>query len=407
MKKQMKGLRAISGFSACLFCLALLGANAVGTTTFPVAFGAKDQGIFSDLDAQVRYPLPTAFEPEHVELFVNKARRTLSVLVGGVPIKTYPVALGFTPTGDKQVQGDGKTPEGTYFVCEKRDSNLPAKYGARSLLLSYPSVKDADRGLKRRQISRAKHIEIQAAIRRRQTPPQHTKLGSSIRIHGGGAGRDWTAGCIALRDEDVIELHDIVRHGTVVTIRSGASLGPRDSDRDGVPDQVDIAVGALKTALNGAAYDGAYEKIAYPNGDVDRGKGVCTDVIIRALRNAGIDLQAELQRDIKARPKSYRHIPKPNPNIDHRRVRNMLVYMARHFVSLPTDTADASSWLPGDIVLFDTLPKNGPDHIGIVSPNAGNGDLPLVINNWTWGSTTGEMDLLSWCPVTHHFRMPS
>ncbi|MCP4680466.1 MAG: DUF1287 domain-containing protein [Deltaproteobacteria bacterium] len=401
----MRRYYAIAGFVAALICLVLLRAT-VARTAAPVVFGVMDQGIFSDLDARVRYPLSAPIEPGQVELFVNKARRTLSVLVGGVPVKTYPVALGFTPVGDKQVQGDGKTPQGTYYVCERRDSNLPAKYGARSLLLSYPSLKDADRGLKKGQISRTKRDEIQAAISRRKIPPQNTKLGSSIRIHGGGVGSDWTAGCIALRDEDVIEIYDLVRPGTVVSVREVASPGPRDSDGDGIPDQVDAAVGALKTALNGAAYDDAYQKIGYPRGDVDRKKGVCTDVIIRALRNAGIDLQSEMQRDIKARPKAYRHISKPNANIDHRRVRNMLVYMKRHFKSLPTDTTDASSWLPGDVALFDTLPKNGPDHIGIISPSLGNDGLPLVVNNWTWGSTTGEMDLLSWCPVTHHFRVP-
>jgi len=55
-------------------------------------------------------------------------------------------------------------------------------------------------------------------------------------------------------------------------------------------------------------------------------------------------------------------------------------------------------------VLFDTLPKAGPDHIGVVSPNTDENGLPLVINNWTYGAVTDEMDLLSWCTVTHHFR---
>jgi uncharacterized protein YijF (DUF1287 family) len=364
-------------------------------------FGIEDRGIFSDLDKGVFYPLPKGLNREHVHLLVNKEKRTLSLLYKGVPLKTYPIALGFSPKGHKQYRGDGKTPEGEYYICERLRDNLAARYGARSMRLSYPCTADADQGLKAGIVTKAERDAIEEAVTSGQTPPQNTRLGSSIRIHGGGVHGDWTAGCIALRDEDIIELYDNVTHGTRVIVTANGNTNVKDRDRDGIPDQVDIAVGAIKTALNGATYNGAYQKIKFPWGDVSREKGVCTDVIVRALRNAGIDLQEKIHRDITARRRAYPGIVQPNPSIDHRRVANMVPYMKRHMVSLPTDR----DFLPGDIVLFDTLPKRGPDHIGIVSPITGPLGLPLVVNNWTHGATTAPMELLSWCPVTHHFRV--
>jgi uncharacterized protein YijF (DUF1287 family) len=324
-----------------------------------------------------------------------------------VAVKTYPVSLGFTPVGDKKKQGDGRTPEGEYFICEMLDEDLAPRYGARSMRISYPSIKDAKRGLEKGLVTQAQHDAIVAAIEKGEMPPQNTKLGSSIRIHGGGVGKDWTAGCIALRDEDAIEIYDAVVPGTKVTVVGGKGKDPDDDDGDGIPDQVDVHVGALKAAINGAGYDSGYFKISYPMGDVERDVGCCTDVIVRALRNAGIDLQVEIKKDIGKRAKAYPHVKKANPDIDHRRVKNMAVYMKKHYLAVDTSLEgdDVCRWLPGDVVFFDTLPKKGPDHVGIVSWNADESGLPMVINNWTWGYSTGEMDLLSWVDVTHHYRL--
>ena len=371
-----------------------------------VPFGVDDSGIFADLDAGVSFGLPACARGKDVSLVVNKKKRTLSLLYHGVAVKTYPISLGFTPQGDKTKQGDGRTPEGEYFICEMLDEDLAARYGARSMRLSYPSKKDAVRGLEEGLVTQAQHDAIVAAIEKGEMPPQDTKLGSSIRIHGGGVGEDWTAGCIALRDEDAIEVYDAVVPGTKVTVVSGEGKDPDDADRDGIPDQVDVHVGALKTAMNRASYDSGYFKISYPMGDVARDVGCCTDVVVRALRNAGIDLQVKMKKDIEARPKAYPHIKKANPNIDHRRVMNMFVYMKKHALAVDTDLeSDICHWLPGDLVFFDTLPKKGPDHVGIVAWNLDEGGLPMVINNWTWGYSTGEMDLLSWVEVTHHYRL--
>jgi len=182
----------------------------------------------------------------------------------------------------------------------------------------------------------------------------------------------------------------------------------RDRDRDGIPDPLDVLRGARKTLLNAASYDTAYYPIFYPGGDVPRDKEACSDVVIRALRNAGLDLQQAIAEDVRKRPKAYPDVAVQKTSIDHRRVRNQVVYFARYLTRLDTavDPLHPEAWLPGDIALFDTLSKPGPDHIGVISDAIGPSGLPLVINNWTFGSTTAEMDLLAFVPVTHHFRMP-
>lgn len=184
--------------------------------------------------------------------------------------------------------------------------------------------------------------------------------------------------------------------------------GSADLDGDGIPNQLDIAVGAAKTAMNGADYTSGYESIDYPGGDLPRSRGVCTDVVVRALRNAGIDLQKRLHEDIVDHRGAYPTVETPDPNIDHRRVRTLLPYFRRHWRSLPTDPRDSSRpWLPGDVVFMDTMGGDRPDHVGLVSHREGGSGLPLVVNNWTTGYETSAMDLLDRVPVTHRFRLPA
>ncbi len=179
-----------------------------------------------------------------------------------------------------------------------------------------------------------------------------------------------------------------------------------DADRDGWPDQVDIVRGGKKTALDAAPYGSPYRSLVYPGGDVPRGEGVCTDVVIRALRNAGFDLQKLVREDIARAPGAYPMVSRANPNIDHRRVRTILPWFRRHWLARATDSARLDDWLPGDVVFLDTLARPGPDHIGIVSDRLGPSGRPLLINSWTDGYVTSEMDLLPSVPVTHRFRVP-
>ena len=159
------------------------------------------------------------------------------------------------------------------------------------------------------------------------------------------------------------------------------------------------------------AYDPAYTQLAYPNGDVPLEKGVCTDVVIRAYRAIGIDLQQRVHEDMGGAFAAYPHawgLARPDANIDHRRVKTILPWFRRHWTAHSARVDDAGDPLrPGDVVFFDTFAtRAGPDHIGIVSDRLGPSGLPLVINNWTDGHVTSEMDLLSWVPVTHRFRVP-
>ena len=182
-----------------------------------------------------------------------------------------------------------------------------------------------------------------------------------------------------------------------------------DADDDGIPNSLDILIGANKTALNRARYGAGYIRIKYPNGDVPRDVGVCTDVVIRATRNAGIDLQSALYKDIAAAKRFYPMIRKRNRHIDHRRVKTLLPYFIRHWdLRSPAIDEPNDPLRPGDVIFFDTFPnRKGPDHIGIVSATIGASGHPLIINNWTDGAVTQEMDLLSFVPVTHRFRVVS
>jgi uncharacterized protein YijF (DUF1287 family)/L,D-peptidoglycan transpeptidase YkuD (ErfK/YbiS/YcfS/YnhG family) len=184
-------------------------------------------------------------------------------------------------------------------------------------------------------------------------------------------------------------------------------LGTTDADGDGIPDALDIVLGAKKAVLNGARYTSGYVTLDYPGGDVPRDQGVCTDVVVRALRNAGFDLQKLVYTDMLARPGAYGRPKRVDRSIEHRRVRRLLPWFLAHWTSLPPERGEGEPYLPGDIVLMDTLSKAGPDHIGIVSDTLGASGQPLIVNNWTDGHRTAEMDLLPWVPITHRFRVPA
>jgi uncharacterized protein YijF (DUF1287 family) len=181
----------------------------------------------------------------------------------------------------------------------------------------------------------------------------------------------------------------------------GPPARAEDRDGDGIVDRLDVLVGAKKLLYNGARYIERYVSITYPGGDVPRTEGVCSDTVIRALRNAGLDLQREVHEDILRAPAAYPMVEKVDASINHRRVRTLLPWVVRHWQTLPRGTR----YRPGDVVFFDTFPqREGPDHLGVVSDSLGRSGLPNVVNNWTEGATDAEMDLLSWVPVTHHFR---
>ena len=153
--------------------------------------------------------------------------------------------------------------------------------------------------------------------------------------------------------------------------------------------------GARAQLVHPARYDGSYKKIPYPLGDVDPQRGACTDVVIRAFRNAGLDLQEAVQRDHRAN--KYPKITAPDPNIDHRRCPNLVEYCSRHGKSLALD----SDWQPGDIV-FWKLPME-KDHVGIVSDRVAESGRLMVVHNI--GPTVREEDCLPNWRIVGHFRL--
>ncbi|MDR3217395.1 MAG: DUF1287 domain-containing protein [Dysgonamonadaceae bacterium] len=133
-------------------------------------------------------------------------------------------------------------------------------------------------------------------------------------------------------------------------------------------------------------YDPSYFRISYPNGDVPANKGVCTDVIIRAYRKVGIDLQKEVHEDMKANfnryPKSW-GMKSTDANIDHRRVPNLMTFFSRHG-TVKKQTLDSQDYQSGDIVCWDL--GKGIKHIGlVVNKKSADGKRYLIVHNIGYG----------------------
>jgi len=149
-------------------------------------------------------------------------------------------------------------------------------------------------------------------------------------------------------------------------------------------------------------YDSRYQRIPYPGGDVPLDRGVCTDVVIRAYRKLGIDLQLLVHQDMVKAWDSYPHSwhnKTPDSNIDHRRVPNLATFFKRNWQELSV-SKESQAYLPGDIVTWRLT--SGVPHIGVVSDQLSKSSVPLVIHNIGWG--TMLEDRLFDFVITGHYR---
>ena len=163
---------------------------------------------------------------------------------------------------------------------------------------------------------------------------------------------------------------------------------------------------ALKRTEAKVKYDGQYRYINYPNGDVPKNRGVCTDVVIRSYRSLGIDLQQLVHEDMTVSFSRYPSrnkwgLTKPDPNIDHRRVYNLQTFFQRFGDTLAI-TKSAKDYKPGDMVTWSLGPKM--PHIGIVIDEYSESDSerPLIVHNM--GQGPKKEDILFSFPITGHYR---
>ena len=166
-----------------------------------------------------------------------------------------------------------------------------------------------------------------------------------------------------------------------------------DFNRNAVDDYLDLLTGAKKDAENHPKYDPSYISGGYPEED----QGVCTDVIWRAFREAGLSFKDMIDKDIQSDSEAY-GIAVPDPNIDFRRVGNLHIFFEKYGRSLTTDIDAIAEWQAGDIVFF------GEDtHIGLISDKRNRKGHAYVIHNA--GQPNREEDLFKRTLPCAHYRV--
>lgn len=171
-------------------------------------------------------------------------------------------------------------------------------------------------------------------------------------------------------------------------------ISSNDEDDDGIDDQTDILSGARYYIATNPRYKSKYYGTGYP----DDKYGVCTDVVARALLNAGYDLMELVNQDILDNIEMY-DIDVVDKRIDFRRVRNLKVYFANTAIKLTTDIYDISEWQGGDIIIFKS-------HIGIVSDKRNKNGVTFIIHHAYSQQKYYEEDILEYRnDIVGHYRI--
>jgi uncharacterized protein YijF (DUF1287 family) len=181
---------------------------------------------------------------------------------------------------------------------------------------------------------------------------------------------------------------------------------PNGVARVAVTNKIAAKIVQASHAQIGTRYNASYQVISYPGGDVNQSGGACTDVVIRSLRAAGYDLQKLMHEDMTKHFRLYPQkwgLPRPDKNIDHRRVPNQMKYFERFGQTLTTrvNASTLKTWQPGDVVCWDM--QNGQLHTGVVSDGLSPSGVPLVIHN---GWMCVEDDSLTRWKIIGHYRYP-
>ena len=195
------------------------------------------------------------------------------------------------------------------------------------------------------------------------------------------------------------------RHARIVSRKPALPPNPKIEPlpANAPPKLKQMLDGAIAQAGVTTSYDPSYVALAYPGGDVPEETGVCSDVVVRAFRKAGIDLQKEIHEDMQAARGDYPTkwgASRTDANIDHRRVLNLMAYFRRQGKSLPI-SYEAADYQPGDIVAWDL--SSGIDHIGIVTNMlSDSSDRYLIVHNI--GAGTRVEDVLFDWTIKGHYR---
>ena len=209
--------------------------------------------------------------------------------------------------------------------------------------------------------------------------------------------------CLILVLSVSCEWRDKARTETLPFLATPSTSALLPLSTDVSPQLRHLVESALEQTKVTTGYDPSYVAINYPGGDVPPETGVCSDVIVRGFRKAGLDLQKEIHEDMKLGWSSYPRkwgSASPDTNIDHRRVLNLMTYFDRKGKAVPV-TTNRSDYIPGDIVTWDL--GNKVDHIGVVV-NVWSGDSHgyLIVHNIGAGARCQDV-LFNW-QITGHYR---
>lgn len=191
--------------------------------------------------------------------------------------------------------------------------------------------------------------------------------------------------------------------GSAGAVREAPRVTESPLPQDSAPQLKPFLASAIEQTGITTGYDPAYVRLDYPGGDVPQETGVCSDVIVRAFRKTGIDLQKEVHEDMSAAWPAYPQRwgnARPDSNIDHRRVSNLTTFFDRRGKALPTTTS-RDDYLPGDIVAWDL--GGGVPHIGIVSNFVTQSSKHFLIIHNIGAGAKAEDVLFNW-KITGHYR---